>query len=151
MAIESVGISEPSTPDKNVATDRVDGLDYQAMKLMIGGDGLTEGFLGDALPLPVRGKTTSFATGSGLTVDDVPKELVAANAKRLGVRFFNLGDETIFVGPTSGVTAGIGASAGWPLFSRGDEREQVYTGAVFGVCESGLTSEIRVWEDAITP
>ena len=87
------------------------------------------------------------ATTSAMTVTDVATKIISANSSRQELMITNNGiANDIVLGPDNTVTF----ATGLPLYA-GQTRERsrgfsIWLGDVYGIANTGKTSDIRVWE-----
>lgn len=80
---------------------------------------------------------------AAVTVTEAATVILAASATRKGHILYNSGAETVYVGVAAGVltTTGIPVAAG-ATFNL-DAPGTIYTGAIYGICAAGKTTEVR--------
>jgi hypothetical protein len=134
----------PTTPGSgaNVATDDIGGRHFQRFKLVIGADGVNEGDIASANPLPTDQARVASGSYGAVNVLVTATEIRAATAARKSLVIVNAGSAYVYVGLDGSVTTANGI----PLAPQGGSVEFVnYTGAVNGISASG-TQSVRFME-----
>lgn len=142
MAIDGVDIEEPVSADKIVATDRVDGKDHQSMKLMLGSDGVTEGWVGSVNPIPVQPRRAATVNYGQVDVGDSATLMLAANANRIWCMFYNDGDSPCSWGDDGSVTFNNAPK----ILQYGETPPLPSVTAWYGCSGAGLTVDMRYVE-----
>lgn len=93
---------------------------------------------------PVEGVTSTGFTTLQAGATQASTTLLAPNPLRTGASIVNLGPATVYIGKTSGVTA----TGGYPVPPNTAFNIDIplYTGAIFGICATGLTATVGVEE-----
>lgn len=144
MAIENVGVSEPTTPDRNIASDRIDGLDHQSIKILVGTDGNSEGWVGTSRPLPTQNRRATSINYGQLNVGDAAggAQIRPTNSSRMWVVVYNAGNNPIALGGDNSITY----ATGLPLWPGGQSPMLACTCEIRGIADTGLTVDIRYFE-----
>jgi hypothetical protein len=82
-----------------------------------------------------------------LTVSDQITQILSYNPKRIAVIIFNIGNSDIWVNddPNDPLINGIPIPAGGCLVLKKSENDPVEM-PLWGRCNSGLSTELRIWE-----
>lgn len=85
-----------------------------------------------------------------VTVADTATLIAAANPNRTSIIIVNEVGNTIWIGENTSVTPGTSsATDGVSIQVGGTLQESIiggWRGSIYGICASGLTSTVRVWE-----
>lgn len=92
----------------------------------------------------VEGVTSTGLTTAQVAASQTVATLLAANTARTGASLVNIGPATVYFGKTNAVTA----TTGYPVLPNTAFNIDIplYTGAVFGICATGLTATVGVEE-----
>ncbi len=76
--------------------------------------------------------------------------IIASNTNRKKLILRNTGTDTVFIGNTSSVVdTANNANGGYPIPTNSFFYLNDYTGDIYGICASGLTSTIMVIEEEV--
>ena len=85
-----------------------------------------------------------------VAMTDSAVSIISSNADRRKLILKNTGTKVVFIGnDVSVVDTADNANGGYPIAATETFYLNDYTGAVFGICASGETSEISVIEEVI--
>jgi hypothetical protein len=85
-----------------------------------------------------------------VAMSDTAASIIASNTDRRKLILKNTGSKVVFIGnDASVVDTANNANGGYPIAANVIFYLNDYTGAVFGICASGDTSEISVIEEVI--
>lgn len=87
---------------------------------------------------------TANVTHAQITVGASETLLSASNSSRKTTRIYNLDNQIVFLGE-SGVTV----NNGYPLLPGYEFPVDRYTGAVYGICNSGQSAKVAVWQEGV--
>lgn len=134
----------PGVGGSVVATDDIGAVQFQRIKLTLGADGVNDGDVASANPLPVQESRPSSATLANIAASATNVTLFAANSARRGALLYNDSGATLFVkfGATASATdftLRVEANGYFEL------PQPCYTGIIDGLWQSA-TGTARVTE-----
>jgi hypothetical protein len=120
------------------ATDEIDGVHWQRIKVGIGADG-TAVDLSSTNPMPVTPLRVATAVVTSVAASVTSVTLLAANASRQGASFFNDSSAVLYLklGPTSSTTSHTVQLVAGQLY---ELAAPVYTGVIDGIWGSATGS-----------
>jgi hypothetical protein len=129
-----------------MATDEIAGVHYERVKLTLGADGVSDGDVSGANPIPAKEQRAATPSLANVAGSASSVTLLAANAARLGAYVFNDSASALYVkfGATasaSSFTVKVAAGGYYEL------PHPCYTGLVDGIWDSA-TGNARVTEVA---
>ena len=90
------------------------------------------------------------STYNQVAMSDTAASIIASNTSRRKLILTNTGSDIVFIGNSSSVVdTANNANGGYPIIADETFYLNDYDGVVYGICASGLTSEISVLEEVI--
>lgn len=126
-----------------IATDDIDGVKYQRVKVTFGADGSATD-VSPAAPLPVVEDPASAAATTAVASSSTAVDLLAANAARAGATVYNAADTDLFI--RLGGTATLGVYGVRVPPNGYYETPYRYTGLLSGIWSGTPTGDALVTE-----
>jgi hypothetical protein len=133
----------PGTGD-TVAADDIAGAKYQRIKLTLGADGVSDGDVSTANPMPVKNQNVATAVLSNVSSSTSNVALIAANVNRKGLIIHNDSTGNAFIAfaatsTTSAFTIRLSSQASYNM------PMPIYTGQLSVIC-SNTNGALRITE-----
>lgn len=127
-----------------MATDDIGGIHFERVKLTLGADGVNDGDISSANPIPAKEQRAATATLANVAGSATNVTLLASNASRLGAYVFNDSSAALYVklgatASTSSFTVKVAAGGYLEL------PHPCYTGILDGIWDSS-TGNARITE-----
>jgi hypothetical protein len=137
-------VLNPGVGGATVATDDIGGFQHQRVKLVLGSDGISDGDVASANPIPAKERRASAAAPTNVAASATSVTLLASNTSRLAASIFNDSTSALYV--KLGVTASA-TSFTVKVLAGGyfELPHPCYTGVIDGVWDSA-TGTARVTE-----
>lgn len=87
---------------------------------------------------------TANLTHTQVTVGATETLLASSNGSRKTTRIYNFDNQIVFLGET-----GVTVDNGYPLLPGYEFPVDRYTGALYGICNSGQSSKVAIWQEGV--
>lgn len=91
-------VADPGVGGATFATDDIGGVDYPRTKITLGADGVNDGDVSSANPMPVREAQASTANRTSVADNAAAVTILAANAARKAAYVLNTSSAILYLG-----------------------------------------------------